>query len=402
MSTCLSSIKWSAFLSGCPQFYLEPGHRVSLSHLVMTPGFASSQVTQPLLSGWVCVTWPSSLPEHRGGDSVRKHVGEAWDQICRAASVCGKKCLNTQSVACQNTDSIVCTDVCLPATPTPQTHTPPTRGQGTSSSEGARRHLSSWYLGTGLGVVCPVLMSFLCFSAEGHGQDSWPYLFAVSGIARGPEGGRPHVVYYDSQSGHRTRSLAVLRLWLEAPRPGVSGGATVQGSNHMVQEDACVASTQMVVDLVDLEGWCPAALQGLRVTYIWPFKLLFTHISHKWVGRSSVIWERTLGHLLCLPYRASATWTHTQAHAHTCIYIYMYIHPHMRTHIPHIYTHTCACTHTNICTHMHMPPHAHIPAHTETVGCAQSGLRGWEPLVSQCVNCFSFLLGFLSRSQMSV
>ena len=77
--------------------------------------------------------------------------------------MCGKKCLNTQSVACQNTDSIVCTDVCLPATPTPQTHTPPTRGQGTSSSEGARRHLSSWYLGTGLGVVCPVLLSFLCW-----------------------------------------------------------------------------------------------------------------------------------------------------------------------------------------------------------------------------------------------
>lgn len=147
----------------------------------------------------------------------------------------------------------------------------------------------------------------------------------------------------------------------------------------MVQEDACVASTQMVVDLVDLEGWCPAALQGLWVTYLWPFKFLFTHVSHKWVGRSSVIWERSLGHLLCLPYRASATWMHTQVHAHTCIYIYiyMYIHPHMCTHIPHIYTHTCACTHThtNTCTHMHMPPHAHIPAHRDRWVCTVRAQR---------------------------
>ena len=137
---------------------------------------------------------------------------------------------------------------------------------------------------------------------------------------------------------------------MEGPSPGISSGAVVQGTSHMVQEDACVASTQMVVDLVDLEGWCPAALQGLWVTYLWPFKFLFTHISHKWVGRSSVIWERSLGHLLCLPYRASATWMHTQVHAHTCIYIYiyMYIHPHAHTHPPHIYTHMCMHTHTNM------------------------------------------------------
>ena len=129
-----------------------------------------------------------------------------------------------------------------------------------------------------------------------------------------------------------------------------------------------------------------------------------THISHRWVGRSSVIWERSLGHLLCLPYRASATWMHTQVHAHTCIYIYiyMYIHPHAHTHPPHIYTHMCMHTHTQTLAHTCTCPHMHTYPHIETGGCAQSGLRGWEPLVSQCVNCFSFLLRFLNRSQMSV
>ena len=106
-----------------------------------------------------------------------------------------------------------------------------------------------------------------------------------------------------------------------------------------------MASTQMVVDLVDLEGWCPAALQGLRVTYIWPFKLLFTHISHKWVGRSSVIWERTLGNLLCLPFRASAAQMHTHTHAHMCTHTYTHVHAQTHTHL---YTHAHAptCTHT--------------------------------------------------------
>ena len=72
-----------------------------------------------------------------------------------------------------------------------------------------------------------------------------------------------------------------------------------------------------------------------------------THISHRWVGRSSVIWERTLGNLLCLPFRASAAQMHTHAHAHMCM------HKHIHT-----------------STHMHMPPHAHThthtPAHTHT------------------------------------
>ena len=54
-----------------------------------------------------------------------------------------------------------------------------------------------------------------------------------------------------------------------------------------------------------------------------------------------------------------------------------YAHPHMCTHIPHIYTHTCACTHThtNTCTHMHMPPHAHIPAHRDRWVCTVRAQR---------------------------
>ena len=75
-----------------------------------------------------------------------------------------------------------------------------------------------------------------------------------------------------------------------------------------------------------------------------------THISHRWVGRSSVIWERTLGNLLCLPFRASAAQMHTHAHAHMCM------HKHIHT-----------------STHMHMPPHAHThthtPAHTHRWAC---------------------------------
>lgn len=140
-----------------------------------------------------------------------------------------------------------------------------------------------------------------------------------------------------------------------------------------------------------------------------------THFSQ--MGRKiSIIWEITLGHLLCLPYRASATWMHTHAHAYTCIHTHTHIHPHVHTHIPrniythtyahthipHIYTHTCMHTHMNTCTRMCMPPHAHIPTYTDTGGHAQSGLRRWEPLVSQCSKLLPFLLGFLSRSQMSM
>lgn len=120
-----------------------------------------------LYTEWWCdmAAWAQSQWIQSGNTQVKHRL------IYRAASVCGKKCLNPQSVAYQNTDSTV--PRCPPPnTPTPQKHTLPTRGQGTNSSEGAHRHLSRWYLGTGLGVVCPVLLSLLCFSTEGHGRDS--------------------------------------------------------------------------------------------------------------------------------------------------------------------------------------------------------------------------------------
>ena len=106
-----------------------------------------------------------------------------------------------------------------------------------------------------------------------------------------------------------------------------------------------------------------------------------THISHRWVGRSSVIWERTLGNLLCLPFRASAAQMHTHAHAHMCM------HKHIHT-----------------STHMHMPPHAHTHSctHTHTGGHAQSGLRGWELLVSQYADCFSLLSPWISQQESDV
>ena len=60
-----------------------------------------------------------------------------------------------------------------------------------------------------------------------------------------------------------------------------------------------------------------------------------THISHRWVGRSSVIWERTLGNLLCLPFRASAAQmhTHTHTHAHMCTHTYTHVHAQTHTHL---------------------------------------------------------------------
>ena len=134
---------------------------------------------------------------------------------------------------------------------------------------------------------------------------------------------------------HRTHILAVLILWLEGPSPGVSSGAVVQGSSHMVQEDACVDATRW---------WTWWTWKGDAV---WLCRSLgVTHISHRWVGRSSVIWERTLGNLLCLPFRASAAQVHTHAHAHMC----MHKHIHTSTHM-HTRTHTLLHTHTQVGMH---------------------------------------------------
>ena len=91
---------------------------------------------------------------------------------------------------------------------------------------------------------------------------------------------------------------------------------------------------------------------------------------------------------------------HTAAYTYTYICIYTHICAH--TSPTYIHTHVHAHTHTQTLAHTCTCPHMHTYPHIETGGCAQSGLRGWEPLVSQCVNCFSFLLGFLNRSQMSV
>ena len=72
----------------------------------------------------------------------------------------------------------------------------------------------------------------------------------------------------------------------------------------------------------------------------------------------------------------------------------------------HTHTHMCMHKHIHTCTHMHMPPHAHMhthtPAYTHTGGHAQSGLRGWELLVSQCANCFSLLSPWISQQESDV
>ena len=91
-----------------------------------------------------------------------------------------------------------------------------------------------------------------------------------------------------------------------------------------------------------------------------------THISHRWVGRSSVIWERTLGNLLCLPFRASAAQMHTHTHAHMCTHTYTHVH--VQTHT-HLYTHAHAPT----CTHAHTHPRIHTHRWACTVRAQRMG-----------------------------
>ena len=87
----------------------------------------------------------------------------------------------------------------------------------------------------------------------------------------------------------------------------------------------------------------------------------------------------------------------TDAHTHTCVRT----HTHVRAH-----AHTCACAHIHTCTHMHTSPqahtHTHTPTYTHTGGHAQSELRGWELLVSQCANCFSILSPWISQQESDV
>ena len=134
---------------------------------------------------------------------------------------------------------------------------------------------------------------------------------------------------------HRTHILAVLILWLEGPSPGISSGAVVQGSSHMVQEDACVASTQTVVDLVDLEGWCCVALQKS-----WGH----THFSQ--MGRKVQCHLGENSRESALP--AVQGLCCTDAHTRTCSHVHAQTHTHFYTH-----AHAPTCTHTLLHTHTH-------------------------------------------------
>ena len=256
---------------------------------------------------------------------------------------------------------------CLP----PPTHTPHSWGRGTSSSEGARRHLSSWYPGAGLGVVCLVLLSFLSFSARGHGRDSQAYLFAVSGISQGLEGGReaPHGLY-------ELTGLTVWRLYFCDWRH--PGQAFLAGLQSRVQ---VTWSRKMPVGHPHRRWWTwwtwrddtVCLCRSLGVTHIRPFKLLFTHISHKWVGRSSVMGICFACHSGPLQHRRT----------HTCMHT-------------HAYTHVCMHTQIHTCMHMHMGMHTPLTYNT------QSRFRGWELLVSQCANCFSLLSPWISQQESDV
>lgn len=68
--------------------------------------------------------------------------------------------------------------------------------------------------------------------------------------------------------------------------------------------------------------------------------------------------------------------------------------------------HTRTCSHVHAQTHTHFYTHAHThthtPAHTHTGGHAQSGLRGWELLVSQYADCFSLLSPWISQQESDV
>lgn len=124
--------------------------------------------------------------------------------------------------------------------------------------------------------------------------------------------------------------------------------------------------------------------RSLGVTHIRPFKLLFIHISHKWVGRSSVMGICFACHSGPLQHRGTHTCMHTHAHIYTCLHTCVHAHTHTQLH---------AHAHTPTCTHAHPAP----PTYN-----TQSGFRGWELLVSQCANCFSLLSPWISQQESDV
>lgn len=127
----------------------------------MTPGFAFfpnyPALLCPVVSVGVMVAWDVRLSPRvcqwpvvcawsTGSHTVRKLIGETWNQRQRASSlscVWGEISWITKVSQGQSTDSIT-VHRCLPCLP-------PRRWE-TNSSKGARRHLSSWYLGAGLGL----------------------------------------------------------------------------------------------------------------------------------------------------------------------------------------------------------------------------------------------------------
>ena len=77
----------------------------------------------------------------------------------------------------------------------------------------------------------------------------------------------------------------------------------------------------------------------------------------------------------------------TDAHTRTCSHVHAQTHTHFYTH-----AHAPTCTHA----------HTHSCTHTHTGGHAQSGLRGWELLVSQYADCFSLLSPWISQQESDV
>ena len=376
MSTCWSSIKWSvAFLSGCPLVLSgtrSRGFLVTLSHdkawLCFFPSDPALLCPGPQsLWGWARVTWPTISAHAQRGWLGQETYRWRMRSDTQSGFLCVGRNVWIPRVSQVRTQTASCAQVSA-SSPTHPTQLGP-RDQQLRGSPQASFQLVPGGRAWGCVSCPPVLPVF-------QRQGTWPRFTSLSICCvwnltgtGGREGGPTWSLWT-----HRTHSLAALLLWLEAPRPGISSRAAVQGSSHMVQEDACVASTQTVVDLVDLEGWYRVSLQKSRGHTHSAFQVtVHTHFSQ--MGRK----VQCHGHLLCLPFRASAAQTHTHMHAHTCL--------HTRVH---------AHTHIHTCMHMHMGMHTPPTYNT------QSRFRGWELLVSQCANCFSLLSPWISQQESDV
>ena len=356
MSTCWSSIKWSvAFLSGCPLVLSGTrswGFLVTLSHDKAWLCFFSSDPAllcpgPQSLWGWACVTWPTISAHAQRGWLGRETYRWRMRSDTQSGFLCVGRNVWIPRVSQVRTQTASCAQVSASSRAHPTQLGP--RDQQLRGSPKASFQLVPGGRAWGCVSCPPVLPVF-------QRQGTWLRFTSLSICCvwnRTGTGGReaPHGLY----------ELTGLTVWLlyfcDWRHPAQ---AFLAGLWSRVQ---VTWSRKMPVWHPHRQWWTWWTWRGdtvclcrsLGVTHIRPFKLLFTHISHKWVGRSSVMG-------ICFA-------SHSGPLQHRC-------------------THTCMHMHTG----MHTPPTYNT----------QSRFRGWELLVSQCANCFSLLSPWISQQESDV